>query len=428
VSASATRGSPDAVVSAPADTSVGALPRPRPGEEDEPEPLVEWDAPDPPTPPPLEGPWLAGPRPATAALVARYRAQAAELGRHGVREVHGKGTFDIVWEPAARPALRRTKEAAVAAVESRLAEAAQLAAGGALPARMTAFLARAFLEEAPQPDGEPRTPVTDAHAWLDGRVLGVVLSFPIVGGSDDVLVLFERERDGYRKSMVVAKHDYPSITEGQLSLDHVVRPVGAGYHVMTVHSSPWISSAWRGAHLKIFAPGPTATHPTLLLDERNSARVGGPGAALSVTGEGFDARFASWSLLGTPLDSAVRTHVHRFAWGDGRYRRASPFAHTLRELPDEWLSVPWSEAAAFTAEASRARLEPVHKRLSKLASGFDLRGTIFKKTVGNTVRLRLVPERDHAPIVFLLEGVGDQARITDVSSEEVRGEDGGEPM
>jgi hypothetical protein len=398
---------------APADSS-DATPPLSPDDEPDPE-----EASDPPfvAPAPLDARWDVPPRPATAALAAAHEAQSGKLSGYGVREISGKDLFDIEWTPAARPVLRRMKETAVAVVEARLAEAAEIARGEPLPEHLEPFFSRAFLDQKPADERELRGPVASARSWLGGRVFGVVLSFPMTGGSDDVLALFEREGAGFRRVMVVARHDYASILQGQLALDYAVRPVGSGYHVMTTHSSPWISSLWRGAHLRIFEPGPSPTQPRLLLDEPNSARITEHGADLSADDRGFAARFLSWAILSAPEGDAARLQVHRFAFEGGQYRRVAPFVTRVRDLPDEWVKLPWSVAQTFTAEASRARLAPVHRRLSRAAEHLALRGRMLRKTVGDRVQLRLLPDRDHAPIVFVVEGRGEDSKIAEVIEE-----------
>jgi hypothetical protein len=386
-------------------------------EEDEPDQTGD-EEPSRPAPPALESKWDAAPGPVTAARRARYEAQLAQLGRSGgPREINDKEGFDIVWPPASRPLLRRVKEAAADVVEARLAEADAIAGSEPLPPNLTPFFTRAFVGAKTPDDRENSASVSGTQVDLGGRLFGVILSFPMSGGSDDVLVLFERDGARHRRVMVVAQHEYASIQTGQLWLDYVVRPVGASYHVMSVHSSPWISSAWRGAHLRIFEPGPSAAQPRVLLDERNSARIGEKGAALAADERGFSARFLSWAQIAAPQGDSAREQLHHFVLEGGRYRRAAPFVATVRDLPDEWVKLPWSEAEAFTSEASRARLRPVHDRLAKASEHLDLRGRMLKKTQGERVRLRLLPDHDHAPIVFVVEGHGDTASIADVIEE-----------
>ena len=384
------------------------------------------EAPSEPEPAPLPDAWKG---PAGGASVARARvarARCEAFARFGVREVHQGDDFDIVHDPPARAAMRACKEALVAAVEARAQEAAVLAGDGPLPPRqLETFFSRPFRDASfpvgPSEDGVWRDElvslkIRSVQAGIP--LLGVVVHLAGTGGGDDVLVIFEHQRRQLRPSMVVASHDYSSITEGYLALDFQARAEGGGYHVMTVHSSPWISSAWRGAHFQIFAPGPTPAQPRRLLEEYNSARIGEAGAELSVVPGGFRAYFASWTALSDLFPDVVRTHVHAFSFDGSAYRRVAPFVHRPMELPDEWLRMPWKQAQELTAPSARATLEPIHARLAKESKEPGLRGQFFVKETDRGLRLRLAPRGGSPAVRFLIEGKGDEARIAGVELEE----------
>jgi hypothetical protein len=353
--------------------------------------------------------------------VARARCEA--FSKIGAREVHQGDSFDIVYEPPARAAMRACKEALVVAVEARAQEAATLAGEDPLPSHhLETFFARPFRDA-----GFPVGPSEDG-IWRDEQVslriravqagiplLGVVLHLSAVGGGDDTLVVFEHQRRQLRPSMVVASHDYASIAEGFLALDFQARAAeGGGYHVMTVHSSPWISSAWRGAHFQIFAPGPTPARPRRLLEEYNSARIGEVGADLSAVPGGFRADFSSWTTLSDLFPDVVRTHVHVFTFDGGVYRRVAPFVRRPVELPDEWLRMPWKQAQELTVPSARAALEPIHARLARQSKDPGFGGPFFVKETAVGLQLRLAP-RDGSPALrFLIEGKGDEAKIAAV--------------
>jgi hypothetical protein len=128
--------------------------------------------------------------------------------------------------------------------------------------------------------------------------------------------------------------------------------------------SPWHTLTFRG-----FSPGPSAEHPRLAFKEQASglwsedADIG-----IEPTANGFTVQFWSWNALG---EGRPREHVRSYRRHAGRFERVQPFVARARDLPDEWIRLPWSEAAHLSAPGKLAVLEPWHARI-KTAKG--LRG------------------------------------------------------
>jgi hypothetical protein len=361
----------------------------------------EDEAPSP-AEPPLLAAWGAPPGAPVrrAALTARDLCQ--KFSREKTREVHDENAFDIVFPESAQGALRRCKEALVTLVEARAREAAALAKGGPFPAKIADFFRMAISDGVllGKPERGIFPPgivhIRAREALPGGKLLGVVFGVDIVGGSDDVLALFERQGEGIKLVMVVANHGYASIQQGFLALDFEARPVGDRYHVMTVHSSPWISSAWRGAHFQVFAPGPSPQRPERLLEDYNSARMSEVGGWIQAKADGFQSRFSSWIGIPGISGDVVRAHVHAFRFEQGAYRRVAPFTVHPWELPDEWLRLPWAEASMLVPAEARARLAPVHELLREDLKASRLSGPVWVRRDPGEVRVRL-PATPGAP-------------------------------
>lgn len=411
---------PEPLASASGDAQAARARQPPDGFEEVPA-FEEVEERPPPPEPPL--PTLP-PGPETLALARRYADLERRIGGLGVSEVHGRDRkgeplFDIVLGAAARASLAQLKKAALAVLESRTRE---VVAAGHAPASRRAltelyrapFVAAGALTE--EGSGESRLLLSvEARGWLGGKLIGADFAIHITGGSDGVLAIFDASSS--KLSMAVAASNYASITEGFLCLDHAVRelPEG-GYHVMTVHSSPWISSAWRGAHLRILAPGSDPQRPRVLLDEPNSARAWEAAAALTPVEGGFTAEFSSWNALGTDV---VRPHFRRFLWGTGGYRRVAPYTSRDHDLLDEWLQLPWAEARTLVAEGSVERLAAAHARLSKRELRLELSGSYQRKIEPGRRVFRLTPARESSAIItFTIEGEGAAARLVDVTEVE----------
>jgi hypothetical protein len=192
---------------------------------------------------------------------------------------------------------------------------------------------------------------------------GAVLTVGLSCGSDGSLSLYERTRRGMRVAVTAESNDYASIQKGRLSLVYGVSPPDARgrYFVVTAHGRPWCSSLWRGLHYHVLEPGPHPSRPRRLLQKEASARhdSGEPGF-IETTRTGFTIRFYSWHNLATEV---IRTHVRRYERRGARFVRVQPFAAEPRDLADEWLSLPWSQASRLTHPTARARLAAVHARL-----------------------------------------------------------------
>lgn len=365
------------VAETPAAHSAGAtrreLPAPVPTSE---EVASEPEVAEEPAELPVDERLLADPSEATMKLARRFADAVERFDAQGVVEQRVPD-FDFVYRAGGRAALRQAKAAGAVLVEARVRELSALVEGAPLPAkklgqliaRPLAMVEASRREKNEQGRDDAWTRIR-ATPWLDGqRVIGVVFGINSVGGDDDTLVVLERDGATYKTAMVVAAHDHTSITSGLLALDHVVRPTSeGGYQVMTVNSSPWISSAWRGARLRVFVKGATASQPVTLFDEGNSARIGEVGADLQVLPGGFRADFSSWvTMRAEGGDGVVRDHVRVLACTERQCARVTPHVAKPEDLPDEWVRLPWAEAAKLTHPASRERLEAVHRGLKKQA-------------------------------------------------------------
>jgi hypothetical protein len=379
--------------------------------------LQEEDETPSPEEPPLPAAWGASPGAPVLRAAAKARGLCQKFSREKIREVHDSDAFDIVFPGSAQGALRQCKEALVTLVEARAREAAALAKGGPFPAKISDFFRMALSDGVllGKPEQGSFTPgivhIRAREALPGGKLLGVVFGVRIVGGSDDVLALFERQGEGIQLAMVVANHGYESIQHGFLALDFEARPVGDRYHVMTVHSSPWISSAWRGAHFQIFAPGPSPQRPVRLLEEYNSARIGEVGGWIQAKDDGFQAQFSSWTSISGISGDVVRTHVHGFRFEQGAYRRVAPLTAHPWELPDEWLRMSWPEASLLVPAEARARLASVHEQLREDLKASRLIGPVWVKRDPGEVRVRLASAPGSPGARFVVDLSGKEPSI-----------------
>jgi hypothetical protein len=292
-----------------------------------------------------------------------------QLSPYAAQEVNTANSFDIVVPPRARALLSQLKAAGREAVRVRLAEVVDAMGPNASNDALSAAVHESFAQaqaltlDAPQSFGG-LWPVQVRRLHGHQHRFGAVLTVGLSCGSDSSLALYERTAVGMRLALTAESNGYASIQSGQLALVYDVSPPDdAGrYFVVTAHGRPWCTSLWRGLHYQVLVPGRRPTRPRRLLRKVASARHDGDGAGFIETSQtGFTIRFYSWHRLGVEV---VRTHVHRYEQRGTRFVRVQPFVAAPRELPDEWLSLPWSQARRITLPAARARLAPVHARLA----------------------------------------------------------------
>ena len=121
--------------------------------------------------------------------------------------------------------------------------------------------------------------------------------------------------------------------------------------------SPWHTLIFRG-----FSPGPSLDRPRLVFADRVTA-LWSEDDDIGITGtkEGFAIRFWSSTLLD---EGRPREHVRSYRRHDGQFDRVQPFVAQARDLPDEWLRLPWSGARRLCASGRQVELKPWHARIT----------------------------------------------------------------
>lgn len=179
-------------------------------------------------------------------------------------------------------------------------------------------------------------------------MLAVVATLEIKCGSDSMLMLYRREGERWRETMVRRSEPYSEVRGGWQDLRFAVSPKDSRGHwfVATVSTTPWCTSAWQGMPYALARPGPAPDRPSVFFRGKNTIYLGNE-ADLSIKAErdAFEIRHD-----GSSLDSEilVRRHVRRYSVTGESVRRVQPVAESVRDFADEWIVSTWAEAKAWS--------------------------------------------------------------------------------
>jgi hypothetical protein len=318
--------------------------------------------------------WLA----CGLALLVPARASAARTLPDTVAALRAVTVEDLETRvpPAARPLLARLKQelrtlvvAAVTAGDRKTWEVARLrahlrdalAAQGLRVGRDGSAEGYGAIHavDLEQPEGFPELLVATTEVGINC-------------GHDRSLYLFWRDAAGWSLRLALEAGRYRQINGAQSHLGYALLPARQRGEItlVTVDVPSWCTSVWRTIHYRILRLAPGADRPTVLLEKSAGAWLGGEAAYnLRTIPEGFQ---LSWYDVNR-LDSALwRARVARYrVEGKRASRLPSPFP-SPQDFLEDWLGLPWSEAARLSPPAERSALRGWHERL----------GTAVRKSCG----------------------------------------------
>lgn len=212
----------------------------------------------------------------------------------------------------------------------------------------------------------PDNPPKDRHGGeLSYRVelapgrpdlLAVVAEFSIECGADAILVLYQRDGDGWREVMVRRSAPYSEVSGGWMMFQYAVSPPDpqGRWYVATSRVPGWCSSNWRAVHYDLSRVGATPDRPNVFFAGQEGFYLGAEEPPeLKADTQHFELRNRDASVDLSNVHN--RVHVHRFAIEGDRLRRIPPVALSARDFVDEWVSSSWREARRWTLTSDAAR-------------------------------------------------------------------------
>ena len=191
-------------------------------------------------------------------------------------------------------------------------------------------------------------------------LISIQLRYGIECGDDNLLLLYSRVGGGWRSEVIWQNPDLKSISDafGDFFLFSLVPSDPTQPYLLAVaHGEPWCTSNMSGIKIDLVAPAASGK-PQQHLAHRDELYFRPDVPHLKLTSKGFELRATVYSR---DMDRIMRPGVFRYRTTSGAIERIQPIANNARDFVDEWLQIPWTEAARWSAQPP-ASLEAAHDR------------------------------------------------------------------
>jgi hypothetical protein len=273
-------------------------------------------------------------------------------------------TYDLQVPAAARPLLEDLKRRGGEVIRTRLAEllTSDRAADDLGPLALEEFTRAGAVTEYQAQSFGTLDGVDIAPDKGHDRLYAAVLTLGLPCGSDSTLFLQRWDGAALVPVLTVSSDDYVSIADGQLALGYAISPPNASgdFHVLTAHTTPWCSSAWRQLKYGVYAPSADGERPRRLLQGSSDVWIGNRLARLEATRDRVEIEFDSWDRLGMNVTRGVARAYERQGT---TFVPATPELENLEDVPNAWLALDWERAKMLVIGRRRANLRAVHARL-----------------------------------------------------------------
>lgn len=185
-------------------------------------------------------------------------------------------------------------------------------------------------------------------------------------GEDSSLYIFNDSGRRWNLILSLEANNYAKVSGAQGLFGYAVSPPDGrgGFFVAAVDINPWCSSMWQRIRTRVLRPGPEADAPRTLLTREETIYLGMESAYdLDARRDGFSLTFTA--AQGLDVGLLTRRHVVRYAIDGDRAWRVAPVALRPHDFLDEWLELPWEEAARWSEPSARPDLERWHARLKE---------------------------------------------------------------
>jgi hypothetical protein len=174
--------------------------------------------------------------------------------------------------------------------------------------------------------------------------IAVVPTLGIECGSDAMVMIFARDREGWREMISRRSAPLRSIDEGWGGLEYAVsQPDRSGrWYLAVASTTPWCMSIWRGLRYDLSRPGARGGRPHIFFSKQVYTQLSDTPDPLHATTSMFEIRHAGHSFT----VGFSRPHIERYAIAGDRVRRIQPAALNPRDFAEEWIISPWAEVAS----------------------------------------------------------------------------------
>ena len=206
-------------------------------------------------------------------------------------------------------------------------------------------------------DNAPETGDYGGSLKIDVKPVGgqpdlysIQVSYDVECGDDNMLLLYRRSAQGYRRELAWFNPDLNSTGDafGDLYAWSLVPGPGGRQLFAGAHGTPWCTSRFSDFKvdlLSLAAPG----QPQRLLQHENYfySRTDDAPNLFHATADGFQLRVSADSLDFNNL--FTRPRVYRFRTTGGALTRIQPIADNARDFVDAWIQLPWAVSKQWAA-------------------------------------------------------------------------------
>ncbi|MGA8938248.1 MAG: hypothetical protein WB439_03705 [Acidobacteriaceae bacterium] len=237
----------------------------------------------------------------------------------------------------------------------------------ATPQDIQSALAKALRANAPEPDNATFPWGGDLQLSVNAtsipNLLEVQLWFAIECGQDTMLLLFAPQQNHWSEKLLWQSPPYKedSGAFGDFFLTaHLLGASPNDWRLVVAHGKPWCTSRFSSFNIDVLAPNPNGTHPRVIwhIDRNYSRAEFAP--TLKASGNVFELRIHADDMLFDPDSGYERTVIYRYRVSGSNVTRLDPIATTGRGFVEEWLSMPWLEAADQSLPTNSEELQLIH--------------------------------------------------------------------
>jgi hypothetical protein len=134
----------------------------------------------------------------------------------------------------------------------------------------------------------------------------------------------------------------------------------AEWRAVVVHGTPWCTSRFSAFEIDVLVPTADALQPRVVWHTERGYSRGDFEPSLKTSGNVFEFRINADAMEFDTDRAFERRVVYRYRVNANAVDRIEPIAINARGFLEEWLDMPWNEAAAQTYDPADVKLKMVH--------------------------------------------------------------------
>jgi len=217
------------------------------------------------------------------------------------------------------------------------------------------------------------------------NLLAVKISFDVECGDDNIWLVFEAKDARWLERILWQSP--PAGREvrffGDFFLTAILTTdVPGSWRAVVVHGSPWCTSRFSGFDIDVLEPTANARQPRVVWHTDRGYSRGSFEPTLKASGNIFELRLND-DAMHFDIDIAFeRRVIYRYRVNANTVDRIEPIALNARGFVEEWLDMPWNEAAAQIADPTSVALKTVHDLYEQKSTAKEEDHTFTKPSYG----------------------------------------------